>query len=179
MSLSLRTGPLRVLGIDPGSTATGYGIVEVARDGRMKAVAFGVIRPAEKEFAGRLAGIYEGLGRAIADSRPDEAAIESIFHAENVRSALKLGHARGVALLCAAHARLPIAEYSPMEVKRALVGYGRAEKTQVSRMVSMLLGMGAAAVALDATDALGIAICHVNSSRMERLRKVAAGERRR
>lgn len=167
----MSAGALRVLGIDPGSTATGFGIVEVGRDGRMRALAYGAIRPPVKEFSSRLAGIYAGLERVIAEGGPAEVAIESIFHAENVRSALKLGHARGVALLCAAHAELPVAEYSPMEVKRAIVGYGRAEKDQVARMVGMLLGLGSEKTPHDATDALAVAICHVNASRIDRLRR--------
>lgn len=159
----------RILGVDPGSAATGFGVVTCLRDGRLAYVEAGVLRPKAATFEGRLAAIYEGLTRIIEAHRPDEIALEDIFYAANVKSALKLGHARGVALLAAAHARVPVSQYSPMEVKRALVGYGRAEKDQVSRMVCVLLGMAEAPPSLDASDALAIAICHAHASRIKTL----------
>lgn len=159
----------RVIGIDPGSTVTGYGIVEARRDGRLCAVACGVVRPDAGPFAARLSAIYDGLKLIIAEHEPTEAALEDIFYAANVRSALKLGHARGVAVLAAAHAGLPVAAYSPMEVKQSLVGYGRAEKGQVGRMVCVLLGLAEPPKPLDASDALAVAICHIHGSRIRAL----------
>ena len=158
----------RVLGVDPGSTVTGYGVVEKLRDGRLRAVGMGALRGGGGTFPERLVAMYDGLRDVIAAHRPDEVAMEGIFYAANVKSALKLGHARGVLLLAAAHAGLTVAEYSPMEVKRAIVGYGRAEKQQVSQMVCVLLGLDEAPKPLDATDALAIAICHAHTGTLGR-----------
>jgi len=160
---------LRVLGVDPGSSVTGYGIVDVARDGRMSCVAAGAIRARAASFEQRLVAIYDGLSAVTKDYRPNEAAIEAIFYATNVQTALKLGHARGVAVLALAHAQLAPRGYSPLEVKRAVVGYGRAEKEQVARRVCTLLGLSKPPQPLDATDALAVAICHVNTGSVDRL----------
>jgi len=153
-----------IFGIDPGSERTGYGCI--ATDGRRhRLLACGAISaPADTAFAARLHAIHSGLVDLLATHRPDCVAIENIFHARNVRSALKLGHARGVALLAASAAGLPIVEYTPAEVKRAVVGFGRAEKPQVAQMVKLLLGLDAAPTPHDAADAVAIAICHVHSS---------------
>jgi crossover junction endodeoxyribonuclease RuvC len=155
---------VKIFGIDPGSERTGYGCVET--DGRRhRLVVFGSIAaPARTAFPDRLLMIHAGLTALLAEHRPDCVAIENIFHAKNVRSALRLGHARGVALLAASAAGLPIAEYSPAEIKRAVVGFGRAEKPQVGQMVKLLLGLDAAPSPHDAADALAVAICHVHSS---------------
>ena len=153
---------MRVFGIDPGSTRTGYGCVD--SDGRRhRLVLCGAIRPGDHaSFPDRLASVYRELNARIRDCEPDCVAIENLFHAVNVRSALKLGHARGVAMLAAVEAGLPVVEYTPAEIKRALVGYGRAEKPQVGQMVKLLLGLDAPPSSHDASDALAVAICHVH-----------------
>ncbi len=153
-----------VFGIDPGSERTGYGCVET--DGRRHRllVCGAITAPGEAAFPDRLRRIHEGLARLLADHHPDCVAIENIFHAKNVRSALRLGHARGVALVAASAAGVPIAEYTPAEIKRAVVGFGRAEKGQVGQMVKLLLGLAAAPSPHDAADALAVAICHIHSS---------------
>jgi crossover junction endodeoxyribonuclease RuvC len=153
-----------VFGIDPGSERTGYGCVET--DGRRHRllVCGALSAPAASPFPDRLRRVHEGLARLLSEQRPDWIAIENIFHAKNVRSALRLGHARGVALLAAAAAGVPIAEYTPAEIKRAVVGFGRAEKPQVGRMVKMLLGLDAAPSPHDAADAIAVAICHIHTS---------------
>lgn len=152
-----------ILGVDPGSRATGYGVV--AREGnRLRCVAAGVIRLGSSLlFAQRLERIYAGLSAVIREHSPTIAAVEDVFQAGNVRSALRLGHARGVALLAAVHGGIPVYEYTPMEVKQAVVGYGRAEKVQVQHMVQILLNL-VRRPAQDAADALGVAICHAHSS---------------
>ena len=153
-----------IFGIDPGSERTGYGCI--ASDGsRHRLLACGTISAAaDAGFADRLHAIHSGLVELLAAHRPDCVAIENIFHARNVRSALKLGHARGVALLAASAAGIRIVEYTPAEVKRAVVGFGRAEKPQVAQMVKLLLGLDAPPSPHDAADAVAIAICHVHSS---------------
>ena len=154
---------MRVFGIDPGSERTGYGCVET--DGSHHSiVACGAIgAPPSTAFPDRLLAIHRRLAALLRDHRPDCVAIENVFHAANVRSALRLGHARGVAMLAAVEAGLPIAEYTPAEIKRAVVGYGRAEKPQVQHMVKIILGLPAVPAPHDAADALAVAICHVHS----------------
>ena len=154
---------MRVLGIDPGSQRTGYGCVD--SDGRRhRLVRCGaILAGAEGRFPDRLALIHRELTAVIRDSAPDCVAIENLFHATNVRSALLLGHARGVAMLAAVQAGLPVVEYTPAEIKRAVVGYGRAEKAQVQRMMKLLLGLDEVPSPHDAADALAVAICHLHS----------------
>ncbi len=154
---------MRIFGIDPGSQRTGYGCVET--DGtRHRIVVCGAIStPAGATFPEKLLRIHSGLAKLLAECRPDCVAIENLFHASNARSALRLGHARGVARLAAVEAGLPIVEYTPAEIKRAVVGYGRAEKPQVQQMVKLILGLAAAPTPFDASDALAVAICHVHS----------------
>ena len=154
---------MRVFGIDPGSERTGYGCVET--DGsRHRIVTCGAVgAPASASFSDKLFEIHRRLVELLAECRPDSVAIENIFYAANVRSALKLGHARGVAMLAAAQAGLTVVEYTPAEIKRAVVGYGRAEKPQVQQMVKLLLGLAAVPSPHDAADALAVAICHVHS----------------
>lgn len=153
-----------IFGIDPGSERTGYGCIET--DGRRhRLLACGTISaPARSAFPERLHVIHSGLVTLLATHRPDCVAIENIFHAKNVRSALKLGHARGVALLAASAAGIAIVEYTPAEIKRAVVGFGRAEKQQVGQMVKLLLGLDEPPSPHDAADAVAVAICHVHSS---------------
>src|SRR3954454_11111999 len=154
---------MRIFGIDPGSERTGYGCVET--DGRRhRLIVCGALTaPASATFPERLHVIHSGLVTLLADCRPDCVAIENIFHAKNVRSALRLGHARGVALLAASAAGVPIAEYTPAEIKRAVVGFGRAEKPQVGQMVRLLLGLDTVPSPHDAADAIAVAICHIHS----------------
>ena len=161
---------MRIFGIDPGSERTGYGCVE--SDGRRhRLVACGAIAaPPADTFPNRLARIHSELSALLASCRPDCVAIENLFHANNVRSALKLGHARGVAMLAAVEAGCEVVEYTPAEIKRAVVGYGRAEKRQIGQMVKLLLGLTAAPSPHDAADALAVAICHLHSMPPGRLK---------
>ena len=154
---------MRIFGIDPGSERTGYGCVET--DGsRHHLVACGAITArAADSFPDRLARIHRELAALLAECRPDCVAIENLFHANNVRSALKLGHARGVAMLAAVEAGCPLVEYTPAEIKRAVVGYGRAEKQQVAHMIKLLLGLAEPPAPFDASDALAVAICHLHA----------------
>ena len=154
---------MKVFGIDPGSTRTGYGCIET--DGtRHRLVLAGAITPsATAEFPDKLLAIHRQLADLLAEARPDCVAIENLFHANNARSALKLGHARGVAMLAAVESGAPVSEYTPAEVKRAVVGYGRAEKAQVQQMVKLILGLATLPTPHDAADALAVAICHANA----------------
>jgi len=154
---------VRVIGVDPGSDSTGYGVVD--SDGRHhKLVEYAAIRaPARSTFAERLFVISDKLEEVVQRLRPDACAVEETFYAMNVKSALKLGHVRGIALVAAARAGVPVFEYSPLEVKLALVGYGRAEKQQVQEMVRLILSLRERPKPLDASDALGVAICHINT----------------
>jgi crossover junction endodeoxyribonuclease RuvC len=153
---------MRVLGIDPGSRITGYGIVE-QQGNRLVHVDNGAIfTDKATDFAGRLKLIFEGLSAVIAEYRPEQVAVENIFFSTNVQSALKLGQARGAAIVAAVHAGLPVAEYTALQVKKAVVGQGRAEKGQVQKMLKALLGLPEIAQA-DASDALAVAVCHINS----------------
>lgn len=151
---------MRVLGIDCGTERTGYGVVD--SDGRGHAlVDAGVIRTNVREpLELRLLSIARGLRDVIRRYQPEAAAAEQVFHAANPKTALKLAHARGVALLAVAEAGLALGEYSPLEVKTSVVGYGRAEKSQVQLMVASLLGLTSPLESEDASDALAVAICH-------------------
>jgi crossover junction endodeoxyribonuclease RuvC len=152
--------PMRVLGIDCGTERTGYGVID--SDGRLhRFVAAGCIRSSAKDpLELRLLNIAAGLRDLFAEFRPDYAAVEEVFFAVNAKSALKLSHVRGVALLTVAEARVVFAEYSPLEVKMSVVGYGRAAKSQVQQMVTSLLRLPEPVQSEDACDALAIAICH-------------------
>jgi crossover junction endodeoxyribonuclease RuvC len=154
---------VRIFGIDPGSERTGYGCVET--DGRRhQLVTCGAIAAAAGDaLPQRLARIHRELAILLSTCRPECVAIENLFHAKNARSALKLGHARGVAMLAAVEAGCEIVEYTPAEVKRAVVGYGRAEKQQVQQMIKLLLGLDRVPTPFDASDALAVAICHLHS----------------
>lgn len=153
--------PRRLLGIDPGSRVTGYGVID-QRGNDLFFVACGVIRTSPaKTFPERLQELHLGLSEVIATHRPDNAAVEDIFTAVNPRSALKLGHARGVLILAAMQAGLSMAEFTPMMVKQAVAGYGRAPKEQVQQMVRALLHLSASP-SQDASDALAVAICLAN-----------------
>jgi crossover junction endodeoxyribonuclease RuvC len=159
---------MRVLGIDCGSRVTGYGVID--SDGAdCVFVGCGAIRSkATDPLSDRLKCIHNGIIEVIAKLRPDAAAFESLFYATNVQSALKLGHVRGVSMFAAAEANLPIYEYSPLEVKSAVTGYGRAEKLQVQQMVRALLKLAEPPQPYDASDALAVAICHVHTNRFNK-----------
>jgi crossover junction endodeoxyribonuclease RuvC len=154
---------MRVLGIDCGTEFTGYGVVELEAGGELRCGTAGAIHcSARTPMAERLNQIFKGLQEVIATNHPDEVAIEGVFYAVNVKSALKLGQVRGVAMLAASSAGLPVAEYAPLAIKSAVVGYGRAEKQQVQQMVASLLRLASPPVSPDAADALAIAICHLH-----------------
>jgi crossover junction endodeoxyribonuclease RuvC len=166
---------VRVFGIDPGSERTGYGCVETDGSRHTIVMCGAVGAPASASFSEKLFEIHRRLVELLGECHADSVAIENIFYATNVRSALKLGHARGVAMLAAAQAGLPVAEYTPAEIKRAVVGYGRAEKQQVQQMIKLLLGLDAVPTPHDAADALAVAICHVHSLTPARAMARAAG----
>lgn len=155
-----------ILGIDPGTAITGYGVVS-HQGNHLKYIACGVIRTEAKlPTAARLIEIHRQLGELISYYRPDAAAVEELFFNKNVTTALTVGQARGVILLALATAGLPIAEYTPLQVKQAVVGYGRAEKNQIQEMVRMLLCLPEIPKPDDAADALAIAICHAHSRKV-------------
>jgi crossover junction endodeoxyribonuclease RuvC len=171
---------MRVLGIDCGGAYTGYGVVEIHTGGRLSCLTCGAIKLSTREaLPRRLARIFTQLGEIIAEHQPDQVAIEDVFYALNVKSALKLGQVRGVAMLAAAAAGLEVAEYSPLTIKSSVVGYGRAEKQQVQHMVTRLLQLAEAPEPMDASDALAIAICHLHTAatldRQRSIKKVATG----
>jgi len=155
---------MKIFGIDPGSVRTGYGCVERTGNRYHLVLCGSLAAPPSATFPERLQHIHAGLTALLADCRPDCVAVETIFHARNVRSALKLGHARGVALLAASEAGLSVYDYAPAEIKRAVAGYGRAEKPQIQQMVKLLLGLAATPAPHDVADALAVAICHLHNS---------------
>ncbi len=156
---------MRVLGVDCGTEYTGFGVVELGGDDKLVCLTCGAIKLSPREpLPRRLATIFERLGGIIQEHRPDNVAIEDVFYALNVKSALKLGQVRGVAMLAASSAGLEVAEYSPLTIKSAVVGYGRAEKPQVQHMVTLLLNLSEIPEPPDAADALAIAICHLHTS---------------
>ena len=153
----------RIIGIDPGSRVTGYGVI-AKKANCLYYVTCGVIRLGDKySFNDRLKVIYDGLCEVIATHRPTVAAIEDVFVAANPRTALKLGHARGAAVLAAMQNGLQVHDYTPRMVKQAVVGYGNADKHQVQQMVRVLLQLSAPPSA-DAADALAVAMCHANQT---------------
>lgn len=165
---------MRVLGIDPGTRTTGYGIVEAGPRGALKLVCEGQITPTGS-IEQRLLAISELLSEVAAEFKPDHASVESVFYSKNVRSAILLGHARGVALLAAAKAGIPVTEYAPTKIKQAVTGYGSATKAQVQKMVKVILNTKRSFGA-DAADALAAAICHLNNTTTAERIKVSAGK---
>lgn len=157
-------GTVRVLGIDPGSRITGFGLIEVSGN-RVSYIESGCIRAEEGEFTVRLKTIFDGLCDVVGIYRPSEVAIEKIFMHRNADSALKLGQARGAAICAVMTRGLPVSEYTPSEVKQAMVGKGNAAKAQVQHMVQALLKLPGQPQA-DAADALAIAMCHVNTNKI-------------
>lgn len=158
---------MRILGIDPGSRRCGYGVVERLGAGRVRYVECGIVEArATAPLASRLAEIGDGLREVIDELRPQVVAVEGVFHGKNARSALQLGHARGVALLVCGQSELAVSEYAPATVKRTVAGSGRASKEQVLRMVRMLCALEQSP-RLDASDALAVAICHAFHHRLQ------------
>ncbi len=152
-----------ILGIDPGSSVTGYGAINYA-DRAYQLVECGCVRTSSRlAFPERLRRIYQGLTEKIAEIGPDEVAVEDVFYSKDVKAALKIGHARGVILLAAANLGLPILEYSPAEVKRAVAGSGAASKEQVQFMVKSMLRLQELPQPLDASDAVAVALCHMHT----------------
>ena len=159
-----------VLGIDPGTAITGYGLVREQPDGALEAVAYGVVRTsARTPMPDRLRQIHHDITALIAEYRPDAAAIETLYFGRNVTTAITVAQGRGVILLALAEAGLPIREYKPAEIKQAIAGYGNAEKEQVQEMIRQLLDLDAVPQPDDAADGLGVAITDLNASRFERL----------
>lgn len=155
-----------VLGVDPGSLITGYGLVEKSK-GRIRCVDAGMIRaPSSVPFPERIHGIFRTLVEIMGRNEPREMAIEEVFFAKNPKSALKIGHARGAALVAAVECGMRVFEYSATEIKQSVVGYGRAPKEQVRSMVNRILGLDFQP-ALDTSDALAAAICHLHTKRFD------------
>jgi crossover junction endodeoxyribonuclease RuvC len=154
---------VRVFGIDPGCERTGYGCVDTDGSRHTIVVCGAIGTSSAASFSDKLLLIHCRLSEILRECRPDCVAVESVFYSVNVRSALKLGHARGVAMLAAVEAGLPVMEYTPAEIKRAVVGYGRADKPQVQQMVKLLLKLPSVPTPHDAADALAVAICHLHS----------------
>jgi crossover junction endodeoxyribonuclease RuvC len=167
---------MKILGIDPGSINCGYGLIQIADSENHKSkivnhkyLASGrIVLPAKKPLYIRLRELYSSLADVISDYKPDEIVIEKIFFAKGTKAALSLGHTRGVILLAVALTGLPIYEYSALEVKKAVVGYGRADKNQVQRMVLEILRINNS-LSPDSADALALAICHANSKTVNSL----------
>ena len=159
-----------VLGIDPGTATTGYGLVREAEDGSLAVVDFGVIlTPAKTPLENRLLLLHERLKEILLLHRPDSGAVEKLFFSRNVTTAIAVGQARGVVLLSMAQCHMKVYEYTPLEVKQSITGYGGAEKLQVQMMVQAVLQLPELPHPDDAADALAIAICHLQSYRMKSL----------
>lgn len=159
-----------IMGVDPGTAIAGYGIVRV-QGNHLSAIAYGAVKtPAGMPAASRLLFIFERMEELIAREQPDKLAVEELFFSRNVTTALTVAQARGVILLAGERAGVPVHEYKPMQVKQAVVGYGRAEKQQVQEMVRILLGLGSIPKPDDAADALAVAICCAHSNAWEGLK---------
>ena len=158
-----------VLGVDPGLATTGYGLVREA-EGGLQAVAYGVVTTsAEDALPERLRQLYRELSALIQKYQPDEGAVEELFFSQNVRTAMSVGQARGVALLALADANLPVTDYTPLTVKQAVSGFGGADKIQMQTTVKMLLRLESLPRPDDAADALAVAICHLHSARLNQM----------
>lgn len=161
---------MRILGIDPGSRITGYGIIDKEGNRLIHVDNGAIFTDADKDFSLRLQRIYRGLTEVIERYRPDAVALENIFFAKNVQSALKLGQARGAAIVAGVNAGLPVFEYSALQVKQAVVGHGKSAKVQVQQMLKVLLNLPEVAQE-DASDALAVAVCHAHSHQLNALRR--------
>lgn len=152
-----------ILGLDPGTATTGYGVIRVLGN-RFQMLEYGIIStPAKNPMEKRLEMIYDNLQELLQKWQPDQAAVEELFFNQNITTAITVGQARGVLLLCCAQNNVPLAEYTPLQVKQALVGYGRADKKQIQQMVKMFLNLADIPKPDDAADALAIAICHAHN----------------
>lgn len=158
-----------VLGIDPGTALCGFGIVRAADDDYELVTCGAISTPPKTPLDQRLLRIYADLTALLSEYKPDEAAIEKLFFARNITTALSVGHARGVAMLTVAQAKIPLAEYTPNEIKQAVSGYGGADKQQMQQMVKMLLHLDEVPKPDDAADAVAIAICHLQGARLRQL----------
>jgi crossover junction endodeoxyribonuclease RuvC len=158
------------IGIDPGTAITGYGLIREEQDGSLTVIDYGVIETSSNDsMPQRLVQLYQNLKSIIDHHNPQSGAVEKLFFARNVRTALSVGQARGVALLALAEAGVELSEYSPNEVKQAVAGYGGADKNQVQHMVQALLELEKIPQPDDAADALAVAICHLHSARIRSL----------
>lgn len=161
---------MSIIGLDPGSAITGFGILEEHADHSLEVIDYGVLRTGpETPQAERLQSIYEQLNKILVLHKPVSGAVENLFFQRNVRTAFAVGQARGVLLLALAQAGIPVAEYNPMEVKQAVAGYGKADKQQMQQMVKILLGLKEIPRPDDAADALAVAICHIHSRKFNQL----------
>lgn len=159
-----------VIGIDPGTATTGYGLVREDRNGSLAAIAFGVVTtPTDLPMPQRLQLLHAELNEILQLHQPDSGAVEQLFFQTNVKTAISVGQGRGVALLCLAQAGLDVGEYTPLEVKQAVTGYGKADKRQVQEMVRVLLHLDERPKPDDAADALAVAICHLHSAKFAAL----------
>lgn len=158
---------MKIIGVDPGTAACGYGVIEETRS-KISMVGFGCISSAAKRpLVERLEKIYIEITELIKKEKPDAVAVEELFFAANTTTAISVGHARGVVLLACAQAKVPVFEYTPLEVKQAVCGYGRGEKKQIQKMVKVLLGLKEIPKPDDAADGLAIAICHANTNQFK------------
>ncbi len=164
-----------VLGIDPGTAITGFGLVRETEEGLVLVDCGVITTSAGQPLPARLQAVYHGLAELARRHQPDAAAVEELFFSRNARTALSVGHARGVILLALAEAGVPIFEYKPLQVKQAIAGYGAADKHQVQQMVTMLLNLDAVPQPDDAADAVAVAVCHIHSAAMAAL--LAGAER--
>ncbi|MEK6222955.1 MAG: crossover junction endodeoxyribonuclease RuvC [Chloroflexota bacterium] len=156
-----------VLGIDPGTAITGYGLVRETPSGSLEIVAHGAITtPAKTPMPERLVQLYQELNEVISEYKPDSSGVEKLFFAKNVKTGMSVSQARGVILLSLAEAQIPIAEYAPVEIKQAVAGYGAADKKQIQEMVRVLLNLEKTPKPDDAADALAVAICHIHSAKI-------------
>ena len=163
-----------MIGIDPGTATTGYGLVRENEDGSLLAVDYGVIStPPDLSMPQRLLELHRRLLEILLLHRPQSGAVEKLFFQRNVTTAISVGQARGVALLSLAESNLPVAEYTPLEVKQAVAGYGGADKNQVQQMVRALLGLETIPHPDDAADALAVAICHLHTAKVYDLYKAS------
>jgi crossover junction endodeoxyribonuclease RuvC len=163
---------MRVLGVDCGTECTGFGIVEIKGHDQLDCIEYGAVKVSRhRPLPARLGIIFDKLCRLILEHHPDRVAIEDVFYAVNVKSALKLGQVRGIAMLAASSHHLEVAEYAPLSIKSAVVGYGRAEKQQVQQMVARLLGLRELPQPADAADALAIAICDLHTRATQERRR--------
>lgn len=168
---------MKILGIDPGSRITGYGVVSKEGNRLIHIDNGAIFTDAAADFPGRLKRIFDGVRAVIEQYQPDAVAVEDIFFATNVQSALKLGQARGAAIVAGVASGLPVYEYTALQVKQAVVGHGRAAKEQVQQMIKVLLNLPEIAQA-DASDALAVAVCHANSAGMKALAATISPNRR-